>query len=69
MGYEEKDFQAMKSRFYDLSAHILPEENFTRVTFAVPAGYGYSRDLEYLLRRLNERNIEFYPNKPVKFFM
>ncbi|MGA2775794.1 MAG: hypothetical protein ABSE81_07040 [Candidatus Omnitrophota bacterium] len=66
-GYEEKDFQTMKSRFYDLTVHVTPKENITKVTFSVPAGYAYSRDLEYLLRRLNERNIEFYPGKPVKF--
>ncbi|MFA5385850.1 MAG: cell envelope integrity protein TolA, partial [Eubacteriales bacterium] len=67
MGYEGQDFQTMESRFYNLTAHIVPEENITKITFTLPAGYSYSRDLEYLLRRLNERNIEFYPGKPVKF--
>ena len=66
-GYEEKEFETMKSRFYDLIAHIKPEENSTKVTFSLPAGYAYARDLEYLCRRLNEKNIEFYPGKTARF--
>ena len=66
-GYEEKEFETMKSRFYDLIVHVAPKENSTKVTFKVPAGYAYAMDLEYLCRRLNEKGIEFYPGKTVKF--
>ena len=66
-GYEEKEFETMKSRFYDLIVHVEPKGNSTKVTFKVPAGYAYARDLEYLCRRLNEKGIEFYPGKTVKF--
>ena len=66
-GYEENEFETMKSRFYDLIVHVEPKENSTKVTFKVPAGYAYARDLEYLCRRLNEKGIEFYPGKTVKF--
>ena len=65
--YEEMDFETIKSRFYDLIVHLTPKENSTQVTFSLPPGYAYSKDLEYLCRRLNERGIEFYPGKKVKF--
>jgi len=66
-GYEDKDFETTKSRFYDLTAHISPKANSTAVKFTIPSGYAYSRDLEYLCRRLNEKGVEFYPGKRVFF--
>ena len=58
-GYEDKDFLVTKERFYDLRVDIdEAPAGFLRVIFQVPGGYAYLKDLEYMCRRLNEREIK-----------
>jgi len=59
LGEEDKDFPTIKERFYDLKAKLDKQNDYTQATFELPAGYPYPKDLEYALRRINEREILF----------
>jgi hypothetical protein len=54
-GYEKETFETAKSRFYDLPASIKKDGDCAVVTFSIPQGYAFLKDLQYLCRRLNER--------------
>ncbi|MCX5711209.1 MAG: procyclic acidic repetitive family protein [Candidatus Omnitrophica bacterium] len=56
-GYEKQDFTVTKTRFYDLKVGLKKEISYVAVNFQIPQGYSYLNDLQYLCRRLNERNI------------
>jgi hypothetical protein len=56
-GYEEKDFSLLKERFYDLPSILQRQGDYTFVTFQPPADYAYLKDLQYLTRRVNEREV------------
>ena len=56
-GYENVDFPTMKERFYGLPCLNKKEKNALLVTFQVPAGFAFLKDLQYALRRLNEREV------------
>lgn len=59
IGYEKIDFPMIKERFYALKAVLKQEKELTTVTFQLPQGYAFRNELEYVLRRLNEREIIF----------
>ena len=56
-GYENIGFPTIKERFYDLKASLKQENKLTTVTFKPPQGFLFQKDLEYALRRLNEREV------------
>ena len=56
-GYEDKEFGMVKERFYDLPASLQRQQDNSTVTFQPPSGYAYQKELEYLCRRVNEREI------------
>ncbi len=58
-GYETRDFSTMNQYFYNLRAKLEKSNNLTKVTFQLPTGYPFLRDLEYCLRRINEKEIIF----------
>jgi len=57
VGYENKDFPAIKERFYSLKARLKKEKNHILAIFKPASGYPFMDDLEYLCRRMNEREI------------
>ncbi len=61
--YENLDFSAAKERFYDLDARIDDHPRGTLVTFRPGPGYLFLKDLQYLCRRLNEREIRLFLGK------
>ncbi|MDP2043975.1 MAG: hypothetical protein Q8K15_02260, partial [Candidatus Omnitrophota bacterium] len=61
--YENLDFSVAKERFYDLDARIDDHPRGTLVTFRPGQGYLFLKDLQYLCRRLNEREIRLFLGK------
>lgn len=59
LGYEDKDFPTIKERFYDLKAKLNKQNDYAQATLEPASGYPYLKDLEYALRRINEREILF----------
>lgn len=55
--YENLDFSTMKERFYDLGARIKAKKDFELVSFILPKGYSFQKDLAYACQRLNEKDI------------
>jgi len=55
-GYESKDFQITRERFYNLPVKIdkINDKNCL-ANFVLPSGYAFSQDLSYLSRRINEK--------------
>ena len=68
-GYEIKDFSTMKERFYDLKAVLKKENNCLFVTFLLPEGFAFQKELEYVLRRLNEREITLRDGRRLWFLI
>lgn len=66
-GYENKDFPTVKERFYSLKAQFLKQEGYCLAVFKPPQEYPFLNDLEYLCRRLNEREIIFGPGQRLLF--
>jgi hypothetical protein len=58
-GYENKDFSTVNEQFYSLKASLNKQRELILVTPQLPSGYPFLKDLEYALRRLNEREILF----------
>ena len=59
-GYEEAEFLVVKERFYDLKAKLKEEDSYFRVIFTPPQGYAFLKDLQYICKRLNEREVIFF---------
>jgi hypothetical protein len=68
-GYENKDFLTTKSQFYDLKVRLKEENGYLQAIFELPSDYPFKRDLEYLCRKLNEREIELVPGKRAWFLV
>lgn len=68
-GYETKDFSTMKERFYDLKAILKKENDRLLITFLAPQGFAFQKELGYVLRRLNEREITFRDGKRLWFLI
>jgi len=62
-GYEDTDFSTIKERFYNLKTQLKEEKEFILATFIAPSDYAFLRDLEYALRRINEKEIIFTQGK------
>lgn len=58
-GYEDKDFPTMNQSFYRLKADARREKECLLITFLPPSGYAHLKDLEYALKRINEKEIIF----------
>jgi hypothetical protein len=56
-GYGNMDLDMMKEQFYHLNGYLWPEGNFLFVKLLPPSGYLYKNDLEYAMRRVNEKGI------------
>jgi len=56
-GYEDQDLALTSGRFYGLKTATRRESGYTIIDFKPPQGYGFLKDLEYALARLNEREI------------
>ena len=61
--YENQDFSTMKERFYNLKGILKKEKDYILVSFLPPADYRYLAQLQYALRRMNEREIIFGDSK------
>ncbi len=58
-GYENKDFPTINEHFYSLKARLKKEKDYMQAVFIQPADYQYAKDLEYALKRINEKRIVF----------
>ena len=56
-GYENIDFSLTKERFYSQKAQLIQGKDKIQYLFTVAHDYAYAKDLEYICRRLNERDI------------
>lgn len=56
-GYAENDLFAVAERFYGLKAKIIAEKKLIRIVFCLPDRYAFLEDLNYMCRRMNEREI------------
>jgi hypothetical protein len=56
-GYADRDYSTGNEGFYSLPGCITREKEHILATLQPPAGYPYLKDLQYLARRLNEREI------------
>lgn len=63
LGYEDKDFPTINERFYSLKAVLKKEKDYILATFRPPSGYPFLKDLEYALRRINEKEVVFADGK------
>ncbi len=57
LGYEDQDFSLLKEQFYDLQIILKKQKDCHVVTFQLPPGYSSQKALEYLCRRLNEKEV------------
>ena len=57
-GYTEKDFSYTSECFYKLPVKLAASQGIVSVNIQVDKEYQLIKDLEYLLRRLNERQID-----------
>jgi hypothetical protein len=62
-GYQAKDLVFTSENFYRLPAMFVANKDKVSVKMQVGADYPYLKDLEYLIRRFNERQIEFEANQ------
>lgn len=62
-GYEDKESALVKERFYTLNGRLKQQKEQSTFTFKLPADYRFGKDLEYALRRLNEREIFLGENR------
>ena len=56
-GYEKTEIGLIKERFYSQKAQLVQDKNKIRYLLTVAHDYAYVNDLEYICRRLNERDI------------
>ena len=56
-GYGNLDLETMREHFYGLSGHLWQEGNFLYAKLVPPGNYLYKEDLEYAMRRVNEKGI------------
>jgi hypothetical protein len=57
-GYEDKELSVAKERFYDLGVRLKSSEAVCKAEIVLPeGGYSFDKDLAYLCRRVNEREV------------
>lgn len=56
-GFEEKDFSTLNECFYGLKANARRQKGLIRIAFQPPEAYPCSRELDYVCRRINEKEI------------
>ena len=56
-GYEKMGISLTNERFYSQKVQLIQGKDKIRYLFTVASDYAYVKDLEYLCRRLNERDI------------
>lgn len=66
-GYCDVDFATCKKYFYELKGWVKTEEQYCKVIFEPPKGYGYSADLLYGCQRINEAGIYLPDGKQILF--
>ena len=58
-GYADKELMLTKERFYDLGVQLTKNNENCLASFVLPPEYSFGKDLGYLYRRLNEKEIAF----------
>ena len=56
-GYGNMDLAMMKEHFYGLNGYLWEEDDFLYVKLLPPRNYLYQNDLEYAMRRVNEKGV------------
>ena len=56
-GYEKTELSLSKERFYSQKAQLIQGKDKLQYLFTVNHDYAYAKELEYICRRLNERDI------------
>jgi hypothetical protein len=56
-GYEDKEFALTKERFYNLIVESKSKKESCLASFVLPPGYIFDKDLSYLCRRINEKEV------------
>lgn len=67
LGYEQKDFLSVREQFYNLRAKFKKKKDCLLVNFQPPSGYRFLKELEYVCRRVNEREVMFNAGKRLWF--
>ncbi len=66
-GFGEREFVSAQEHFYKMSASFAWKERNVTISFNPGAGFAYAKELEYISRRLNERNIRGYGDRKLWF--
>ena len=56
-GYEKMELSLTQERFYSQKAQLIQGKDKMQYLLTVASDYAYAKDLEYICRRLNERDI------------
>jgi len=56
-GYEDKEFTATRERFYNLITEPTRKRTSCLMKFVLPPAYAFDKDLSYLCRRINEKEV------------
>jgi hypothetical protein len=65
-GYEERGLEATKGIFYNLGAQFSNTQESSIVRFDIPEEYFSTKDLAYLCKRINEK--EIYLSKGLRLY-
>jgi len=65
--YEKIDFQVTRERFYSQKAQLTQVKNKMHYSFVTAPGYTYAKELGYICRRLNERDVRTDNGQKVHF--
>ena len=66
-GYTDKELILMKERFYNLELQLTRGSESCLAGFVLPPEYAFAKDLGYLCRRLNEKEVVFSEGIKVYF--
>lgn len=66
-GYEKTELGLTRERFYSQKAQLIQGKDKIQYIFTVTGDYAYAKDLEYICRRLNERDIRADDGQRVYF--
>ena len=66
-GYEKIELKLTKDRFYNQKAQVMQDKDGMHYSLVAARNYTYAKEMEYICRRLNERDIYSFGNQKVWF--
>jgi len=66
-GYEKIELKLTKDRFYNQKAQVNQDKNWMHCSLIATRNYAYAKEMEYICRRFNERDIHSFGKQKVWF--